>query len=86
MGRFYVDRRKPDKGSYEVFEGAEGARWCWVEVAQGTRYEDFGPWFDSTADAYRDAAYDWELNGDGSDKRLSGLLKAAATRAARAVS
>jgi hypothetical protein len=85
MGIFYVDKRVPERGGYEIFKDAEGFRWRWSETAKGVFYEDFGRWLPSMEAAYLDAAADWENNGGWLDKRLQGQLKSAAARAAKAV-
>ena len=81
MTAHYVNKEDPERGFYEVYTGPEGSRWQWSETTKDDSYEDFGPWRTSVSDAYRDAADDWESNGDNSNKRLSGQLRAAATRA-----
>lgn len=79
----YVDKANPDLGSYEIVPDNTGDyfRWQWREVAKGIEYRDCGHWEPSVADAYLDAADDWENNGNSSNRRLSGQLRAAATRA-----
>lgn len=81
MTRYYVDKSDPDLGSYEIESGPIGYRWVWTEIALQKRYEDFGGWRRTEADAYRDAAYDWDSNGAGGV--LAGHLRAAATRMER---
>jgi len=86
LGLHYVDKAAPDLGFYEVFvHPTMGARWHWTEVAKGIKYEDQGPFFATKGEAYRDAADDWESNGNSSNRRLSGQLRAAATRADHAI-
>ena len=79
----YVNKARPNEGHYCVIEGDQGARWEWTETAKGMKYEDAGHWLGTVAEAYRDAADDWETNGNSANKRLSGQLRAAATRAER---
>ncbi len=81
MTRHYVDKTAPDLGYYEVFSGLLGYRWQWREVAKGVEYLDCGEWREKASQAYRDAADDWESNGNSSNRRLGGQLRAAATRA-----
>lgn len=81
MTRHYVDKEQHGLGYYEIFTGDLGSRWHWFEVAKGVEYKDCGQWQPSVADAYRDAAEDWQANGNSANRRLSGQLRAAATRA-----
>lgn len=82
MTKYYVDKSDPDKGYYEIHEvPGKGFRWFYLEVALGVPYPGQGPFWDTEAEAYTDAADDWEDNGNSSNKRLSGHLRAAATRA-----
>ena len=81
MSTHCVDKKNPKLGYYQISQTADQVRWVWRETAKGIAYEEHGPWFSSAVEAYRDAASDWDDNGDGSNKRLSGQLRAAATRA-----
>lgn len=83
MTRHYVDKARPDLGYFEVFSGQGGFLWRWREVANGVEYTDNGQVFPTKAEAYRDAADDWEQNGNSANRRLGGQLRAAATRAER---
>jgi hypothetical protein len=80
MSEHFVDKTKPSLGYYHIETGEEGSRWLWNETAGGVQYQDAGHWFATVADAYRDAADDWESNGNSANRRLSGQLRAAATR------
>ncbi len=88
MSKHFVNKRIPDLGYYEVVrvEAADGVRfrWNWTEVEGGTEHFDCGQWFPTKAEAYRDAADDWEANGSAENGRLAGQLRAAATRSERA--
>jgi len=75
----YLDKANPDLGSYEVSRGPDGYRWTWCETAKGQFYKDHGEWWPTEAAAYRDAANDWEYNGNRTS-RLAAQLRAAATR------
>ena len=81
MTTYYVDKAEPSLGGYTVFRGRDGFRWTWEEVAKGETFRDDSRWFDTAAEALRDAAEDWESNGNSSNRRLGGVLRAAATRA-----
>lgn len=81
MASHFVDKANPDLGYYQVFKGVLGARWQWTETAKGVRYEETGDWCSTVAAAFRAAADDWESNGNSSNRRLAGQLRAAATRA-----
>lgn len=82
MSKHYVDKRFPELGYYEVFTGPAGSRWKWSEIDRhGQEHQDCGQWETTAAAAYRDAARDWEDNGNSATKRLPGQLRAAATRA-----
>ena len=80
MTKHYVNKDDPTGGYYEIFTGELGSRWHWVETAEGVEYKDYGQWSQTPAAAYRDAANDWEANGNPSNRRLGGQLRAAATR------
>ena len=80
MTMHFVDKGEPQLGHYSILESEQGARWQWVETAKGILYEDHGVWCATVADAYRDAAADWEENGGSSNRRLAGQLRAAAKR------
>jgi hypothetical protein len=81
MTAHFVDKANPHLGYYEILTGPEGSRWRWIEILEdGTEYKDCGPWRATVSAAYRDAAYDWEENGNSSNRRLAGQLRAAATR------
>lgn len=80
MTNHYVDKANPDAGFYTIIVSPIGAQWQWTEVAKGVEYHESGPWVATEAQAYRDAADDWESNGNSENKRLSGQLRAAATR------
>lgn len=80
MTKHYVNKDDPTGGYYEIFTGELGSRWHWVETAEGVEYKDCGRWQFTAADAYRDAASDWEQNGNSANLRLAGQLRAAATR------
>jgi hypothetical protein len=81
MSRYYVDKSEPESGYYEILPSEGGHIWRWREVAKGKEYIDDSRPFPSEAEAYRDAASDWEENGNSSNRRLGGILRAAATRA-----
>ena len=81
MSKHYVDKSQPNLGAYEVLAGPNGWYWQWREVAKGREYIDDGSPYATAADAYRDAARDWESNGNSANRRLAGQLRAAATRA-----
>lgn len=80
MSRHYVDKKQPELGSYEVLRHEGGWIWRWREVSKGVEYIDDGMPHRSEAEALRDAAWDWEHNGNSANRRLSGQLRAAATR------
>lgn len=80
MSTYYVDKSQRGLGGYTIFHGPEGYRWGWEEVARGEVHRDYGKWRDTRAEALRDAADDWESNGNSSNRRLGGTLRAAATR------
>lgn len=84
MTTIYLNKDEPERGSYEVTGPPNGPwRWTWRETAKGVPYAESGPWFNSPADAWRDAADDWDNNGSGADRRYSGRLRAAATKASK---
>ena len=83
MTRHYVDKTQPEMGSYEILSGPEGAFWQWREVANGVEYDEDGRLWPTVPEALRDAADDWEKNGNGANRRLGRQLRAAATRAER---
>lgn len=86
MTNHYVDKTAPNLGYYRFELNENGARWVWTEMAKGVTHEDDGPWVGSLAEAYRNAADDWESNGNSANRRLAGQLRAAATRAEKATS
>lgn len=78
MSVLRVDKDDASFGYYQIFTGPEGSRWQFFE---GDESSDVGEWRPTVAAAYRDAAADWESNGNSSNRRLAGHLRAAATRA-----
>lgn len=80
MSTYYADKSRHDLGGYTIYHGPEGYRWRWEEVANGETHRDNGKWRETAAEALRDAADDWESNGNSSNRRLGGTLRAAATR------
>lgn len=80
MTAHYLNKQQPLLGSYEVYGGSEGFRWTWRETAKDVAYVEHGIWRASASDAWRDAADDWEDNGDARDKRFAGRMRATATR------
>jgi len=84
MTTYYADKSRHDLGGYTIYQGAEGFRWGWEEIAKGEIHQDHGRWHETAAEALRDAADDWENNGNSSNRRLGGTLRAAATRAEKA--
>ncbi|SDH38330.1 hypothetical protein [Microbacterium sp. 77mftsu3.1] len=67
----------PTSGYYEIVSNREGQhRWVWRE---GGQTEDTGTWVDDLPAALREAAQDWDDNGEGG--RLSATLRIAARRA-----
>lgn len=85
-GRYLADKSQPSLGFYSIYSGPQGFRWGWEEIAKDEIHTDHGKWRDTEAEAFRDAADDWESNGNSSNRRLAGSLRAAATRAERSAS
>lgn len=76
----YVDKTNPLGGSYEIIPIADGWAWEWREdIGEGEIEVELGKTRDTKAEAYRDAADDWESNGGGPG-RLAGTLRAMASR------
>jgi|GEM_PF-5408949 len=67
------DYRKDGKGYY-IEHGFSGFRWSYTEAGETDR----GPWWQLESHALRDAADDWDDNGEG--YRVSATLRAVATR------
>ena len=82
-GRYYVDKKEPHRGFYEIEEQDGQYRYHWSETARGVEYNDYGSWSDTRELALLEAADDWDDNGDGSNRRLSGMLSALAKRESR---
>lgn len=61
MTRYYLDESNPEDGYYEIEERDGRFRWAWMEVDDVWTCARIGEWKDSTADALRDAADDWQL-------------------------
>lgn len=82
MTAYYIDKEAPDLGSYEFFQHSRTREWQWTwrEVAKGVEYTDDSTWFGSLAEAMRDAANDWESNGNSSNRRFAGMLRGLAAK------
>ena len=65
-------------GFYTVERDSDGWRWYWQE---GDVMDQSRP-MSTQAEAFLDAAEDWDENGNSGDRRFSGMLQGLATRSA----
>lgn len=82
MSAYYVDKKHPERGYYQFWQHSKTGewRWSWTEGSSDEVSEEVSEWFSHLVWAMRNAALDWESNGDGSNPRLAGMLRGLAAK------
>lgn len=83
MSAYYIDHDNPDLGCYEFWQHSKTRewRWSWTEFVEGEAHVETSEWFSSLSWAMRNAAVDWEQNGNSSNRRFAGMLRGLAMKA-----